>query len=156
MRVQQIRNIGVIEGNAPVSANDWEEVKRKGDAAIEKWIDDNMRYRSCIVVLVGSDTANRKWVKREIQKAWDAGKGVVGIHIHNVSCPRNGKCAKGNNPFEQFTIGGKSMSNIVKCYDPSSWDAYNDVTRNIGNWVEEAINIRNSYLFSVSQECKTC
>ena len=24
MRVQQIRNIGVIEGNTPVSVNDWE------------------------------------------------------------------------------------------------------------------------------------
>ena len=41
-RVQQIRNIGALEDNKPVSANDWEEVKKKGDAAIEKWIDDNM------------------------------------------------------------------------------------------------------------------
>jgi hypothetical protein len=145
MRVQQIRNIGVIEGNAPVSANDWEEVKRQGDAAIEKWIDDNMRYRSCVVVLVGSSTANRKWVQREIQKAWAAGKGIVGIHIHNVNCPRNGKCTKGSNPFEQFTIGGKSMSSIVKCYDPSPWDAYNNIAANIESWIEEAINIRNRY-----------
>jgi hypothetical protein len=48
MRVQQIRNIGAFEDNKPVSVNDWEEVKKKGDAAIEKWIDDNMNYRSCV------------------------------------------------------------------------------------------------------------
>jgi hypothetical protein len=36
MRVAQIRNIGVIEGNKPVSENDWEEVKKKGDSAVEK------------------------------------------------------------------------------------------------------------------------
>ena len=29
MRVQQIRNIGVIEGNIPVSSNTWEEIERK-------------------------------------------------------------------------------------------------------------------------------
>ena len=29
MRVQQIRNMGVIESNTPVSPNDWEDVKRK-------------------------------------------------------------------------------------------------------------------------------
>ena len=61
MRVQQIRNIGVIEDNKPVSANDWEDVKKKGKDAIEKWIDDNMKYRSCVVVLVGEETAKRQW-----------------------------------------------------------------------------------------------
>ena len=63
MRVQQIRNMGVIEGNTPVSPNEWEQVKRTGDKAIEKWIDDNMKYRSCVVVLIGSETASRPWVQ---------------------------------------------------------------------------------------------
>ena len=56
-RVAQIRNIGAIEDNKPVSENAWEEVKKKGDAAIEKWIDDNMKNRSCVIVLVGEKTA---------------------------------------------------------------------------------------------------
>lgn len=56
MRVQQVRNIGALEDNQPVSANDWEEVKRKGDASIERWIDENLKWRSCVVVLVGSET----------------------------------------------------------------------------------------------------
>jgi hypothetical protein len=42
MRASIIRNIGVIEGNSLVSDNKWEEVKRGGDVAIKKWIDDNM------------------------------------------------------------------------------------------------------------------
>jgi len=28
MRTQMIRNIGVIEGNTPVSTNKWEEIKK--------------------------------------------------------------------------------------------------------------------------------
>jgi len=146
MRVQQIRNMGVIEGNTPVSPNDWEEVKRKGNSSIEKWIDDNMRYRSCVVVLVGEKTAYREWVQYEIQKAWNEGKGLVGIYIHNLTCPRNGKCRQGANPFEQFTLNrGSKLSSVVKCYNPKSWDTYNDIKDNIEDWVEEAIKIRNQY-----------
>lgn len=146
MRVQQIRNIGVIEGNTPVAANDWEEIKKKGDASIEKWIDENMKYRSCVVVLVGEETANRKWVKYEIRKAWNDKKGLVGIYIHNIKCPRDGKCNQGTNPFEQFNIeNGPKLSSVVKCHNPDSYDAYNDIANNIEKWIEEAITIRNNY-----------
>jgi len=68
MRTQQVRNIGVIEGNKPVSANEW-ETARKTPGGIEKWIDDNMKYKSCVIVLVGSETAQRPWVQYEIRKA---------------------------------------------------------------------------------------
>ncbi|MDR2251725.1 MAG: TIR domain-containing protein, partial [Endomicrobium sp.] len=70
MRASQIRNIGVIEGNTPVSDNDWETVKRGGDIAIKRWIDDNMSGCSCLVVLIGENTAERKWVRYEIERAW--------------------------------------------------------------------------------------
>lgn len=144
MRVQQIRNIGVIEGNTPISANDWEELKRKGDSAVEKWIDDNMKYRSCVVVLVGQHTTYRKWIKYEIEKAWNDGKGLMGIYIHNIRCPRTGICTQGINPFDQFNVKGKKLSSIVKCYNPDFRDAYNDIANNIESWIEEAIRIRNS------------
>ena len=146
-RVAQIRSIGALEDNKPVSANEWEEVKRKGQKAIERWIDDNMRYRSCVIVLVDEETANRPWVKYEIEKAWKEGRGVVGIYIHNINDPLYGKCPKGKNPFDEFTLkpSGMKLSSIVKCYNPSPNDAYNDIRNNIETWVEEAIEIRNRY-----------
>lgn len=143
MRVSQIRNIGAIEGNTPVSSNDWEEVKRKGDANIEKWIDDNMKYRSCVVVLVGEATANRRWVKYEIEKAWNNGKGLLGIYIHNINCPNNGKSDKGSNPFDDFNFSdGTKLSTKVHCYNPNPKDAYNDIAENIESWIEVAIKNR--------------
>lgn len=143
MRVQQIRNIGVIEGNEPVSKNDWEEI-RKSDSTVKKWIDDNMKYKSCVVVLVGEETSKRPWVKYEIKKAWEDGKALLGIHIHNIKCPRNGTCNKGPNPFEQFSFDdGTKLSNIVKCYNPNSYDAYNDISDNIADWIDEAIAARS-------------
>ena len=65
-RASKVRNIGAIEGNQPATDNDWETVKRGGDRAIERWIAGQMRGRSCTVVLVGANTANRKWINREI------------------------------------------------------------------------------------------
>lgn len=144
MRVQQVRNIGVIEGNEPVSKNDWEEVKKKGEASIKRWIDDNMKYKQCVVVLVGSETANRPWVDYEIRKAWDEGKGVVGIYIHNLKCPRNGTCTQGKNPFQSISMkNGNKLSDYVICHNPSSYDAYNDIAKNLNSWVEAAIKARS-------------
>ena len=145
MRVQQIRNMGVIEGNSPVSPNEWEQVKRSGDKAIEKWIDDNMKYRSCVIVLIGSETASRPWVQYEIKKAWSEGKGLLGIYIHNIRDPRTGTCSKGKNPFSQFTLAGKPFDQIVPCYEQKSWDAYNDIRNNLDTWIENAISIRRKY-----------
>ena len=143
MRVQLIRNIGAIEDNKPVSVNDWEQVKMNGVASIEKWINDNMNYRSCVVVLIGEETASRKWVKHEIKKAWKEKKGLVGIHIHNLKDPQTGKCKKGANPFDQFTFkDGSRLSSRVKCYDPDPNNAYKCITDNIESWIEEAIKGR--------------
>ena len=139
MRVQQVRNMGVVEGNTPVSANSWEEVKRNGSNAVEKWIDDNMKYRSCVMVLIGTETHKRPWVKYEIEKAWKDGKGLLGIHVRNLNCPNNGTCAKGRNPFEQFTFTLRGEVVVPKVYDPKANDPYNDISMNISNWVEAAI-----------------
>ncbi|WMW26118.1 TIR domain-containing protein [Methanolobus sediminis] len=144
MRVQQIRNIGAIEGNTPAQPNDWEQIQNNSNA-IKKWIDDNMNNRSCVVVLVGEETANRNWVNYEIQKAWNEGRGLLGIYIHNINCPRNGKCRKGQNPFDKYTINGRRLSSIVKCYDPHPMNAYGDIKINMGNLIEEAIQIRSNY-----------
>lgn len=143
MRVQQIRNIGVIEGNSPATPNTWEKVKQSGDRAIKQWIDDNMKNRSCVIVLIGEDTADRKYVKYEIKKAWEEGKGILGIYIHNINCPNTGRGKKGKNPFEQFTFeNGTKLSNTVTCYDPNSMNAYNDISNNIDKWIEKAIKDR--------------
>lgn len=144
-RVQQIRNIGILDGNTPVSPNEWEQLQRIGDDAIKRWIDENMRYRSCVIVLIGTYTASRRWVQYEIEKAWTDRKGLLGIYIHNIKDPIYGVSRKGDNPFANFTLEGKNMAEIVPCFDPNYWDAYNDIRYNIDSWIEKAISIRNRY-----------
>lgn len=140
MRVQQIRNIGSIEGNPPTTPNEWETLKRTGKQAVENWINQNMKYKRCIIVLIGSETASRPWVEHEIIKAWNDGKALLGIYIHNLRCPRSGTSKKGKNPFDLIKFNdGRVMSSVVPCYDPNSLNAYQDISNNISSWIDNAI-----------------
>lgn len=140
LRVQQIRNIGALDGNSPASVNRWESIRRSGDAAIKRWIDENMKYKRCVIVLVGLETADRPYVRYEIEKAWNERKGLFGIYVHNIRCPSDGKCRKGSNPFEKIKLkNGKKLSEHVPCYDPDPSNAYGDISSNIANWIDLAI-----------------
>lgn len=144
MRVQLIRNMGLIEGDTPATANEWEQLKKK-DGGQKKWIDDNMAYRSCVIVLIGEDTWQRPWVIYEIKKAMTEKKGLFGIYVHNLKHPTTGTCTQGRNPFDYVTLpdganSGKKLSSITKCYNPTSSDAYNNIKGNIESWIEVALN----------------
>ena len=163
-RVQEVRNIGAIEGNKPVSANEWEEVKRKGDENIMKWINSAMNYRSCVVVLAGRYTANRKWINYEIKHAWEEGKGIVVVYIHGLKDQYGTQDTKGDNPLDNFCIdktfnyianhakpadGNEiNLASVCKAYNPpysTSTYVYDYIKENIDKWCEEAIKIRNQY-----------
>lgn len=149
-RAAQVRNAGVVEGNKPVSDNEWEQITKGGDVAIQRWIASQLNGKSCAVILIGSATAGRKWIKYEIEKAWNDKKGVVGIYIHNLKDASGNQSSKGRNPFEDFTMkrDNKKLSSIVKAYDPpflTSTYVYDHIKEKIDGWVEEAISIRNNY-----------
>lgn len=146
-RTQQVRNIGALEGQPLCTPNAWEEVKRKGKASIENWIADNMRGKSCVVVLVGSQTASRPWVIHEIIKAWNDRRGVLGIRVDRL-LDRNGQISvAGSNPFDSITIGdtGRKLSLVVPLITPPGRDSksvYASISSGIENWIEDAIAIR--------------
>jgi len=149
LRASQVREMGSIEGNAPVSDNAWETITNGGEQAIEQRIDEQMSGKSCAIVLIGTNTAGRKWINHEIIKAWDGKKGVLGIHIHNLKDTEQKQVSKGGNPFDHITLGtnGQKLSTVVKSYDPphtDSTDVYRYIKTNLADWVETAIRIRNA------------
>lgn len=140
-RVQQIRNMGtVLEGQPLLSANEFEIIKRKGDAAIKNWIDDQLKYKQCLIVLIGKNTADRFWVQYEIKTAHEKGMPMFGIYIHNLK-GLTGVSSKGSNPFDKVL----GTNHNYKCYDPMHLDcdgfrAYNNIEQNIESWIESAIS----------------
>ena len=86
-RVNVVRNSGIIEGVSAAGFRDqslWEETKRQGDQAVKKLIDDGLSGTSVTVVLIGAETAARKYVSYEIEKSISRGNGLLGVRIHNI------------------------------------------------------------------------
>ncbi len=86
-RINQIRSIPNITGCAAAGFQDaslWEESKKKGRNIIEKLIDNGLQNTSVTVVFIGNQTANRRFVRYEIEKSIERGNGIVGVQIHHL------------------------------------------------------------------------
>ena len=106
----------------------WEEAKKKGKEAVERWIDRQMEGTSVTVVLIGSETANRPYVQYEINKSWEKKNGLIGVYIHNLK-DRNGfTSSKGEDPFKKLEYTG------IQTYDWINDNGY----EKLGDWVEAA------------------
>lgn len=141
-RVQKVLQMGAIEGQSIVSSQDWEQVKRQGDQAVKNWIEKQMSGKSAVVVLVGAQTASRRWVRYEIAKAWDEKKPVVGIRVHGLTDRDGYTDSAGDDPFAKVTLqGGGTVADYVTLHDPAGNDSkavYATIKKNIENWVASA------------------
>jgi hypothetical protein len=140
----QVRNCNLIPSEDEfgfIDSVDWEEIKRKGIPAIEKWINDQLKSTSVTVVLIGAETASREWVNFEIRQSWARGNGLVGVRIHNMKDMNKETDVIGANPFDAIMLAdGVPLSNICKTYD---W-VVDDGRNNMGSWIEEAFQRRES------------
>jgi len=144
-RAGQVRNSNVVSAEDRygfIDAVDWESIKKKGNSAIEGWIDDQLKNTSVTAVLIGAETAGREWVQYEIARSWNRGNGLVGIRIHNIKDQEQKTDAAGRNPFDEFKLpDGTVLSSVCKTYD---W-VTDDGRKNLGKWGDEAATVRAKY-----------
>ena len=125
-RAMNVRNSNVITSDTKtgfIDKAEFEKVEREGDAAIKKWIDDQLAGTSVTVVLVGANTKKSKWVKYEIDASIARGNGLITIDISKI---------------------GDGQGNTTACcgltvpkYPNYQWN--NDKGReNMGKWIEAA------------------
>ena len=146
-RAGQVRKMGKVDSSSTFSDNDWEEVKEKSESKIKEWIDEQLNKRSCLVVLIGEKTANRKWINYEIKKAYELNKGIVGIYIHKLKNSSGEQDNKDKNPFDYLILKGEKLSKNVKCFDSgysSSKYVYSDIKDNIEDLIEHGIEHKPS------------
>lgn len=122
-----------------IDAASFEEVKKKGDSAVEKWIDDELKGTSVTVVLIGKETNDRKFIKYEIERSIDRGNGLLGIYINKIENQNGEDDEYGKNPFDQFQdlLKENNYSN-PKIYYWFIDEGY----RNIDKWIEDAAKER--------------
>ena len=150
-RVSQVRNSGITKDavlNHPVDSASWESIKRRGDDAVKRWINDQLRGVGVVVVLIGAYTASREFVLYEIQRASELGKGLVGIRIHNLRNKDGNTSWMGTNPLDKIAIDvpmwpgstammSKPLSQVFRTYDWVNDNGY----QNFASWVDEAAEI---------------
>ena len=125
-RAMVVRNSWVAQGKEAagfIDAADFEEVKRKGYAAIKNWIDNQLKGTSVTVVLVGKDTCTSRWVKYEIKKSIEIGNGLLGIDVSKIK-DLQGKTSE-------------RCGQIPKGYKFYLWNN-DDGYSNMGDWIEKA------------------
>ena len=139
--------LGDITPNIPIPEEDWDDLLLKGEAVIKSWINERLRTRTCTIVLVGTSTSMKEWVRYEIIKSWDLKKGVLGIFVDGIQDEYGNESIKGNNPFADVTVNDKSLSEIASCVTPAgntSEERVAWIKDNIQNLVDKAIEIRNN------------
>jgi len=131
-RASQIRNSWVTKPDREAAgfwdAASWEEVKKKGEEAIKRWINNQLEGTSVTVVLIGTETSEREYVQYEINQSWDRDNGLIGIYIHNIRDQKGRTDIKGKDPFVKLDYKG------IKTYDWVNDSGY----ETLGDWVESA------------------
>jgi hypothetical protein len=101
-RVSQVRNCNVVAGydkNPFYDKAEWQKIKQQGEQAIKNWIERQLSGTSVTVVLVGKDTSTRPWVKYEIRRSIELGKGLIGIDISKIVDQYGNEDLTGANPL---------------------------------------------------------
>jgi len=106
-----------------IDAAEFEKIKKQGDDAVKKWINEQLDRTTVTVVLVGQDTCSSKWVKYEIEQSEKRGNGLLGVDISKIK-----------------DLAGKTSDRCGKI--PAGYKFYlwnnDDGYNNLGNWIEDA------------------
>ena len=100
-RASNVRNSGALDDDNIefIDASLWEKAKSQSDAAIQKLIDDALARSSVTCVLIGANTASRRWVKYEIERSIALRKGLFGVWIYRIKDQKGSEATEGTNPL---------------------------------------------------------
>ncbi len=130
-RINIVRNIGAIEGVAAAGFHDeslWEEARKRGDDAVKRLINDGLKGTSVTAVLIGAETASRRYVSYEIERSVALGNGILGIRINNIK-DKDGRTDRPGSIPEGLTKTGAPV--------------YTYEYGKLGEWVEKAYKKAN-------------
>ncbi len=114
-RANQVRNANVVAGTDLAGFFDhseYDEAKKTGDAGIRQMIQRHLRNTTVTVVLIGSQTSARPWVKYEIKQSIERKNGLLGVRIHHLKTQQGLTSRRGPTP-------AVTMGIVFPVYD---WD----------------------------------
>lgn len=130
-RANVVRNHNVTKDNNGgfFDASIWESSKKQGDLALKRLINGGLDNTSTTVVLIGSQTYERRWVQYEIMKSIERGNSVLGIHINGIRDKHGVIKTLGPDPFDYLglQISADGCSGTPTIWDGKQWVYYKDI-----------------------------
>lgn len=110
-------------------ASIWESTKKTGVEAIKKLIHNALDNTSVTVVLIGTSTYARRWVRYEIIKSIHRGNGIFGVHINNIKDKFQQTKLLGPNPFDYLAVSYSQDGTAISFleWNGNQWQGYNDM-----------------------------
>jgi hypothetical protein len=144
-RVNQVRNSWLTHPNREVAgywdASLWEKTELKGKTAIERLIDEGLENTSVTAVLIGAETADRDYVRYEIEQSLERKNGLLGVYIHGLRDRSGSTDRQGENPYSKVVKiqEGKRipLAVSVPVFDWVLDKGY----ENFGAWVDQAAKV---------------
>ena len=129
-RAMVVRNSWITQGKEAtgfIDAAVFGKVEKGGDAAIKRWIREQLEGTSVTVVLVGSHSCSSTYIEYEIQQSSKArGNGLLGIDVSKIK-DLNGRtterCGEIPNPL-----------GLILSLEQGRWLRL----EGLGDWIEEA------------------
>jgi len=121
-----VKNSQVVKDRADAGFFDgsaFERAKNENPEALKRFLRSEMEGSSVVCVLVGAETAARRWVRFELLQAlWD-GRGLVGVRIHTIGDWDKQPSKAGVSPFDLLGvyIKGNQMKLIERPSVSDGW-----------------------------------
>jgi hypothetical protein len=147
-RVAGILESRALEGHLEATRVEWAKLQRSGDFAIQRWIENQLKGRSCTIVLIGTQTAMRPWIHYEIKRSRQLKLALFGIHVHHLTDAQGRQSEKGENPFEHPETGLGSGAAAIPVYDPPETEStlvYRHIADNMARWADDAVGQRRHW-----------
>lgn len=90
-----------------------EEAKKKDADSLRRFLKKEMENSSVVCVLVGEETANRRWVRFEILQGLMDARGIVGVRVHSIAGFDRKTTKAGPDPFDLLGVYRKANSVYV-------------------------------------------
>lgn len=85
-------------------ASAFEKTKNEDPAELKRFLREEMQGTSVICVLIGAETASRRWVRFEVLQALCDGRGLTGIRVHSIAGFDGKTTMAGENPFDLLGV----------------------------------------------------
>ncbi|HTF28715.1 MAG TPA: TIR domain-containing protein [Flavitalea sp.] len=126
-RAQVVRKSWVTKPNRAawgvIDKADFESLQKNGEEAVKRWIDSQLEGTTVTVVLIGSETLSRPFVKYEIKKSIDRKNKIIGVFVNKIEDQNQNTSSRGDVTGFNYPL-----------YDWKDDKGYD----NLGDWVDQS------------------